>query len=267
MMYYQNNIVQCNKCNNRWTKNRKKCPLCKGELINLISNCVYNSDKWSLFQGDSHKLIKHIPDNSIDMIFTDPIYEDMSQYRMLARESMRVLKLKGPTALLVFCSIKDTAEIERTFLKNGLRRVWPLHYVVKAKPAKLRGYNVFNWITPCLWFTKTHSKARKGYGIPDTEISTALRDTDHRYNKNISVLKRWLVSISEPNSIILDPFAGYASIGESVLEIGEDRQYIGFEINTVSSEYGAKRLDMVSRKESMFDRKIIDQQKIGGIDE
>jgi len=43
--------------------------------------------------GDARVLAERIPDESIDLIFTDPVYQNIDDYRWLAETAARVLKL------------------------------------------------------------------------------------------------------------------------------------------------------------------------------
>jgi len=42
--------------------------------------------------GDARELAKAIPDESIDLVFTDPVYDRIDDYRWLAETAARVLE-------------------------------------------------------------------------------------------------------------------------------------------------------------------------------
>lgn len=48
-----------------------------------------------IITGDARELAKQIPDESVDMVFTDPVYENIDDYRWLAETAARVLKPGG----------------------------------------------------------------------------------------------------------------------------------------------------------------------------
>lgn len=48
-----------------------------------------------IITGDAREVVKEIPPESIDCIFTDPVYQNIDDYRWLATEALRVLKPKG----------------------------------------------------------------------------------------------------------------------------------------------------------------------------
>ena len=45
--------------------------------------------------GDARVLAERIPDESIDLIFTDPVYDRIDDYRWLAETAARVLRNNG----------------------------------------------------------------------------------------------------------------------------------------------------------------------------
>ena len=56
----------------------------------------------TVIQGDSRELAKSIPDESVDLIFTDPVYENIDDYAWLSETAQRILKPNS--ACLVFCA-------------------------------------------------------------------------------------------------------------------------------------------------------------------
>ena len=52
----------------------------------------YNDINQGIYIGDAKPLCEDIPDESIDLIFTDPIYQNMDDYAWLAEMASRKLK-------------------------------------------------------------------------------------------------------------------------------------------------------------------------------
>ncbi|MBU1621856.1 MAG: hypothetical protein KJ604_20565, partial [Gammaproteobacteria bacterium] len=55
-----------------------------------------------IYTGDARELAEAIPDESVDLIFTDPVYDRIDDYRWLAEAVARVLK--QDRACLVWCA-------------------------------------------------------------------------------------------------------------------------------------------------------------------
>lgn len=190
-----------------------------------------------IITGDARELIKDIPDNSIDLVFTDPVYDRIEDYEWLAQESARVLK--DDRACLAWYG-GPSLDVVISTMKQYIDWTWKLSYVVVAKGYRLIGYNLFVWTTPCLWFHKG-----KGYPhqrIPDTFISTAAPTGTYKWNKNIGVIHKWMSAFTEQGDIILDPFIGSGTTAVVAKQIG--RHCIGFEIDPDIAEMARSRVEL-----------------------
>lgn len=183
-----------------------------------------NMPENGIYTGDSRELARSIPDDSIDLIFCDPIYQRVDDYRWLAETAMRVLKPNS--ACLVWCSKPLAAQCQIAMEEAGLDYVYTLDYVVQAKSYRLMYYHIFLWTTPCLWMQKGHSVPR--FWIPDTFISSQRPKGKHRWNKNPGVTIKWIDAFCEPGSVVFDPFTGGGVVPASAKML--ERNYIAFEI-------------------------------------
>lgn len=177
-----------------------------------------------IYTGDARELAKVIPDESVDLVFCDPIYDRIDDYRWLAETASRVLKMdRACLAWYGGPRLKETIGA----MDLALDWVWPLQYTVVAKGRKLIGYNLFVWTTPCLWY-------RKGAGyperrIPDTFISHERPSNGHKWNKNISVVTYWMHAFVGQGTIVFDPFTGGGTVPAVCKMLG--RRYLAFEID------------------------------------
>ena len=86
--------------------------------------------------GDARALAERIPDCSIDMIFADPIYENLDDYAWLAETAARVLK--PDSACLVWCSSVQQYAVQ-PLMRQHLNFVLQLTYTKVAKAYKVWG--------------------------------------------------------------------------------------------------------------------------------
>ncbi len=194
------------------------------------------SYKNKIVTGDARELAKAIPDESMDLIFTDPVYDRIDDYKWLARTAIRVLK--PDSTALVWCGKRLAAHCQIAMEEVGLEYVYTLDYVVPAKPYRLMYYHLFLWTTPCLWMQKGRSIPNRW--LPDTIISRQSTKGSHVWNKNPEAMSSWLEAFSTIDSVVFDPFTGSGTI-PSVCKILE-RNYVAFEIDPKTAENARQRV-------------------------
>jgi len=188
-----------------------------------------------IYTGDARELSKAIPDESVDLIFTDPVYQNIEDYEWLAQEAARALK--PDSACLVWCS-KPLAAPCQIAMENHLEYVYTLDYVVPAKPYRLRFYHLFLWTTPCLWMQKGHSIPEAWF--PDTIISRKQANGDHKWNKNPEAFFQWMQIFTQPGAIVYDPFTGGGTV-PAVCKMLQ-RNYLAFEIDPDTADLARQRV-------------------------
>lgn len=168
--------------------------------------------------GDARVLAERIPDQSIDLIFTDPVYENIADYEWLAQQAARVLK--PDCACLVWCSSVKQYDVQ-PIMRQYLDFVLQLTYTKVAKTYKVWGYRTFLWTTPLLWFQRGGDHFHKSHEwLIDTVIehSNAIVSTDvppqntYKWHKNPEAYVYWLLRFVKPGMVIWDPFAGSGSL-------------------------------------------------------
>lgn len=195
-----------------------------------------------IITGDARELAKEIPDESVDLIFTDPVYENVDDYRWLAETAMRVLKPNS--ACLAWVSVRQAARSQIAMEETGLTYQWALQYAEFGRNTMLHLYGLLPKVTPCLYFTKGRRKA-KPY-IPDLIINNAPADIKPNnelyfaWQKNQIILRRYLETFSKPGDIVYDPFCGSGSLEVTCKQTG--RNFYASEIEPGRAEIGRKRL-------------------------
>lgn len=193
--------------------------------------------------GDARQLAPSIADGSIDLVFCDPIYQNIEDYAWLAQTALRVLKPGG--VCLAWCSVPNAAPCQQAMERAGLGFVYWLFYTVTAKTWRLNRYQLFCWTTPCLWLRKSGEDMQLSGWIPDTYhdntvISAANPQGSFTWNKNTSVLIKWIEQFSRPGDLIYDPFAGTGSIPIACRMT--DRRFLASEILPERADEARSRL-------------------------
>ena len=199
--------------------------------------------------------MKRIPDNSINMILTDPPYgmsfrsnhrknkyenikndKDLSWLPVFAEECYRVSK--DNSAHYIFCSFHHIDKFKQEFEK---------HFKVK---------NILTWVK-----NNTSMGDLKGDFAPKTEFILFLhkgrslirgkRDSNvleyrrtgnkiHPTQKPLDLTEFLITKFSDPGDIVLDPFIGSGTT--AVACINTDRNYIGFELDKTYYEQSLERI-------------------------
>jgi DNA modification methylase len=185
--------------------------------------------------GDARELTKLIPDESIDLIFTDPVYDRIEDYEWLAKEAARILKPNS--ACLVWIANPRYDKILMA-MQPFLSSVMPLIYVKTGGTNLIFSRKIFGWGKICLWFEIGKSTPRKA--IPDVILSGKMPAGTHKWNKNPEAILLWLDAFCEPSTIVFDPFTGSGIIPSVCKILG--RNYIAFEIDPETAELARERV-------------------------
>lgn len=244
---------------------------------------------YRIVQGDSHELIKKIPDHSIDFILTDPPYN-------LAQHSTGNIPLPGRTALNNDLAPWDLIEFKpEEWINDFLRILKPngnlfiftsynqigkwydlldhkfdaTNFMVwhKTNPApkifKAGFLNSCELIYTC--WNKGHTwnfiSQAEMHNFVESSICMRperLQDPKHPAQKPVAVLKKLITIASNENDIIFDPFMGVGSTGVAALELG--RKFIGFEIAPEYYRAAEKRIKNVTMQQTLFAEEEIQTQ-------
>ena len=198
--------------------------------IELPKNC-------DLILGDLQESSKHISDNSIDLIFTDPPYGNGSipLYEKLAKVASRVLKPGG--SLVTYVGQYTIPEILNIIISNNLKYRWPIIVEHTGHSTAYHGNKIFVRCKPLFWFTKgdrisEHAPCCSYVGnyLYDLIKSTPPDKILHEWQQS-NVEAEYISSKLAPEKIgvVLDPFMGSGTTGIASKKL--DRSFIGIEID------------------------------------
>ena len=179
-----------------------------------------------IYTGDARELAKAIPDESVDLIFTDPVYQNIDDYRWLAETAARVLK--PDSSLLTFCGIGYLPETHDALRAGGMVYRWRL--VIKPVWALEFHGKLLVGSQECLWY-------EKGRGhLFQSQLDVQMTTSKGNYNvdgmnwgKSPQILTRFVSAFSQSGTIILDPFTGGGTVPAVCKQLG--RRYLAFEID------------------------------------
>ena len=188
--------------------------------------------------GDARHLAKDIPDESVDLIFTDPVYWQIDDYLWLSFLGQRILK-----------------QDRSCLMWQGQQWLHQTYTALSAGPLKYRFE--LNWYAsnnmqmvgkigrknvPLLWYEKGNAKIN-GFVREVYESAIPNKKPPHHWAKKPDVIVYFLTKFSKPGDIVLDPFSGGGGILEACKITG--RNYVGFELLEKTALSSRKRLSLV----------------------
>lgn len=232
--------------------------------------------------GDSHKLIKSIPDHSVDFILTDPPYNlaqhstgniplpgrsamnnDLAPWDLIEfkpeewiNEFLRILKPTGN--LFIFTSYNQIGKwyelLDHKFDATNFM-VW--HKTNPAPKIFKAGFlNSCELIYTC--WNKGHTwnfiNQAEMHNFIESSICMKperLSNPKHPAQKPVAILKKLITIASNENDVVFDPFMGVGSTGVAALEL--NRNFIGFEINPEYYQAAELRLKNANMQLSLFE--------------
>jgi len=209
--------------------------------------------------GDCLDVMKDIPNNSVDLIVTDPPYAiGMSSngskasnldnniikpfFVLFIKNCKRILKLDGelycntdwrtyPFLYQIFCDymiIKNCIVWDYEWIKAGSHYRFSHEFIIYAIKEK----NV----------RKFSASERDVWRIPPINFTSS--NKLHQAEKPIELNKKMIVNSSKIGDIVLDPFCGSGSTLVAAKQL--NRQFIGIEISERCCKIAHDRLESVS---------------------
>jgi site-specific DNA-methyltransferase (adenine-specific) len=190
-----------------------------------------------IYTGDARELAKAIPDESVDLIFTDPPYHKHNAhlFGVLARIGGRVLR-RGGLLLTLAGQAALPACIE--YLLSHLDYYWlssmphSLGHVGRYHPKQIMCGG-----KPFLWFSRG-AVASHNY-VFDT-FAPKLDKAHHEWGQPVGWFMYYINKLTDDCQVILDPFTGGAAV--PVACIWSSRRYLAFEIEPDTAEIARERV-------------------------
>lgn len=215
---------------------------------------------YTVVNGDCLDCLSQIPDNSIDLILTDPPYN-------IAQYSTGNINLPGRSALNNDLAEWDLNPIDPALLINDFKRIIKPHGNIfvftsynligkwhEAFDCEFDTFQFFVWhktnpapkiykngflnsceMIACMW-NKGHkwnfSNQREMHNFFESPICMypeRLSEPKHPAQKPVKLLEHLIKIASNENDVILDPFMGVGSTGVAALK--NNRKFIGIEID------------------------------------
>ena len=187
--------------------------------------------------------LKDIPDDSIDLVFTDPPYskDDLSCYKNLAELAARVLR---PGAYcMVYAGKMFLPEILKLLCKpDTLDFIWEFCVFHPYSQSKINKYKLFeNW-RPIILLKKTgKGKRDEGEDRWVQDVVRGVRDkSQHDWQQDLEAPLQYIKVYSDIDDIVLDPFVGGGTTPSACQEL--NRYYLAFDKDPDAVQKTLRRL-------------------------
>jgi len=196
-----------------------------------------NDENQGIYTGNARELAKAIPDESVDLIFTDPPYlkKHLPSYDFAGKEAVRILKSDG--FMLIYAGTYWKAE---TMRRLGAYLDFYFDFIVQ---------NAGN--SPIMWTRKIISRHKsilayyKGVGLPRYNVLSWWRGggEDKRYHtwgQDESSARYYIDCFSKPGDVVVDFFCGGGTTPYVCKMLG--RHWLAFEIDSNDAEQTRERV-------------------------
>lgn len=222
--------------------------------------------------GDCVEFMSQLPDESIDMVLTDPPYGMAYKTGMRHDKGHRFTReivgdrnldaveratphiarlLKDDSACFMFCAWSKQDEVARMLEDCGLR---VKNRIVWDKGQTTMGdlTGAFGFQYEVLMFAVKGRPQLRGKRHPDVwrHMKVSQDKLMHQNQKPVPLLERAILSMSDPGDTVLDPFMGSGSTGVACLDTGRD--FVGCEIDDGYFEVASGRLGRESAQGRLF---------------
>lgn len=177
--------------------------------------------KQFIHYGDALARVPHdVPQQTVDLVFTDPIYDKYEQYAWLETLLQTVVKPTG--TVLAFVNSKHLANVLRT-LKDAPTGVLS---VVQQTNGGLSGKTIAKSYHLVWLGAQPHSFVPDGY-ISNTWSKA--NEHNHKWTKNPHYVGLILSKFTKPDDLVLDPFCGGGTIPAMCKALG--RNCIAYDVS------------------------------------
>jgi DNA modification methylase len=209
------------------------------------------AEKYNAYLGDCMQAMAGLPDNSVDLVVTDPPYVvSTTGAGMYKRPDKRYVQDLAPMSngfteqtldemcrvlkkinIYIFCSQKQIMPLLDYFVTRK-RCNWNLITWHKSNPVPACGNKYLTDTEYILFFRE---KGVRVYGEFDTKRTyyvTPLNQADkkkygHPTVKPVGIVQNLIINSSRPGDVVLDPYMGSGTTGAACMNTG--RHFIGME--------------------------------------
>lgn len=203
-----------------------------------------NDENQGIYTGDACDLAAAIPDESVDLIFTDPPYprEYLPLYERLAQMGARTLK-DGRRCMALAGYVHLPTIIES--MSRHMDWAWIIAQVQGHLTSAIFPERVWASWKPCLVFKKGKIDDRANFAMDcfrDTAAALKYSKNFHEWGQGAPFFAYYIDRWTEEGDIVIDPFGGGGTTAAVCKMLG--RRWLAFEIDPATAERARERVLM-----------------------
>jgi site-specific DNA-methyltransferase (adenine-specific) len=224
--------------------------------------------------GDAMRLLREMPDVSVDAVITDPPFAEKTHAG--ARTTRPGVGLTT-VPLIGFGSIDDDTFLGLCSEFVRVARRWCVltcdwRHSAAAFRSGLPVVRCGVWVKPdaapqfsgdrpgtgwesVLMLHRPGRKRWNGGGHHAVWTHGLARDNVHPTQKPTGLVRQWLKQFTDPGDLVFDPFAGSFTTGVACVQTG--RRFVGIEKESKYVEIGVRRIKEVECVGSLFDPEVV----------
>lgn len=198
------------------------------------------SDEWVRVEtGDFRTVLQYIPDDSVDLILTDPPYakESLPLWEDLGKVAARVLKTGR---LLVAMSGHFYVPTVLRNLEKSLTYVWIATMAFGGVPNTVYPYWLKSYGKPLLLFSKGKYDPIPDHWFKDLVDGDGMNKNNHPHQQGVSESRYLIETLTREGDIVVDPFLGSGTNGIAAKSLG--RRFIGADIDVHATSEAKRRI-------------------------
>jgi len=193
--------------------------------------------------GDFWDIREEIKNDSIDLIFTDPPYNQKMIKRYPDLAQFATDKLTEGGSLLFYAGHLQVIEATKIFSEK-LRFWWIICCLHSGKKMLMKEYGIRVGWKPIMWFVK---KTRDDpSSIVQDVVSGGEEKEFHEWQQAEKEALYWIEKLCPQNGVVCDPFLGSGTTAVAAVKL--NRKWIGIDIKEETAQVASARIENIKEK-------------------